>query len=71
MVEVEEEPMDVGPPSEEDFNARTLYFMYKQAPMRFGYVSLILNSFGLQHSLDHPGKAGADRGICECFDWYR
>ncbi len=53
------------PPDDADHTERTMYFLIRQAPIRFNYVVLIINSFGLQHSLDHPTLTGLDKPQCE------
>lgn len=50
---------------EEDHNTRTMYYVIRQAPLRHNYAVLVLNSFGLQHSLDHPSRGGLDKAQCE------
>lgn len=53
-----------APPSDdEDHHRRTLHFITKQAPMRYNYAVLILNSFGLQHAVDFPTRSGLDKGL--------
>lgn len=44
-----------------DHNTRIMVHVVKQAPFRFNYAVLVLNSFGLQQSLDHPRGGGLDR----------
>jgi hypothetical protein len=54
-----------APPDDADHTERTMYFLVRQAPIRFNYAVLILNSFGLQHALDHPTLTGLDKPQCE------
>lgn len=60
-----------GPPPDidEDHNRRTTHFISKQAPLRYNYAVLLLNSFGLQHAVDFPTRSGLDKGIyfSKCF----
>lgn len=44
-----------GPPSEDaDLNTRSIYYITRQAPLRYNYAILVLNSFGLQYALERP-----------------
>lgn len=51
--------------AEVDHARRTMHYMTKQAPLRYNYAVLILNSFGLQHAVDYPMRSGLDKGLCE------
>ena len=53
----------VPPADDEDHHRRTMHFMTKQAPLRYNYAILILNSFGLQHAVDFPARSGLDKGL--------
>lgn len=53
----------VPPADDEDHQRRTLHFLTKQAPVRYNYAVLILNSFGLQHAVDFPLRGGLHKGI--------
>lgn len=53
----------VPPAEDEDHHRRTLHFITKQAPIRYNYAVLILNSFGLQHAVDFPLRSGLDKGL--------
>lgn len=52
-----------APADDEDHDRRTMHFITKQAPLRFNYAVLLLNSFGLQHSIDFPKRSGMDKGL--------
>lgn len=44
-----------GPPDEDaDLNTRSMYYIARQAPLRYNYALLVLNSFGLQYALERP-----------------
>jgi hypothetical protein len=53
----------IPPADDEDHQRRTLHFLTKQAPIRYNYAVLILNSFGLQHAVDFPLRSGLDKGV--------
>lgn len=53
-----------APPESADYVQRALYFLIRQGPVRFHYAVLLLNSFGLQHSLDHPARTGLEKPGC-------
>lgn len=55
----------VPPPDAADHGERTMFFLVRQAPIRFNYAALVINSFGLQHSVDHPMLTGHDKPMCE------
>ncbi|WFD29652.1 hypothetical protein MSPP1_000662 [Malassezia sp. CBS 17886] len=46
---------DAGPPSDDaDLTTRSMYYIARQAPLRYNYAVLVLNSFGLQYTLERP-----------------
>ncbi|PWN36324.1 uncharacterized protein FA14DRAFT_114933, partial [Meira miltonrushii] len=51
------------PSIDADHDRRTMHFITKQAPLRYNYAVLLLNSFGLQHAMDFPKRSGMDKGI--------
>lgn len=54
---------EAGPPSEDaDLSTRSMYYITRQAPLRYNYAVLVLNSFGLQYALERPSDgASADK----------
>lgn len=52
-----------APSIDVDHDRRTMHFITKQAPLRYNYAVLLLNSFGLQHAMDFPKRSGMDKGI--------
>ncbi|PWN41980.1 hypothetical protein IE81DRAFT_323983 [Ceraceosorus guamensis] len=52
------------PAEDTDHHKRTMHFITKQAPLRYHYAVLVINSFGLQHAVDFPRRSGLDKG------WY-
>ncbi|SPO36640.1 uncharacterized protein PSFLO_02111 [Pseudozyma flocculosa] len=52
---------DKAADDELDHNTRLMVYVIKQAPMRFNHAVLMLNSFGLQQSLDHGRGPSADK----------
>lgn len=52
-----------APSIDADHDRRTMHFITKQAPLRYNYAVLLLNSFGLQHAMDFPKRSGMDKGI--------
>ncbi|KAL4401562.1 DNA-binding transcription factor [Malassezia pachydermatis] len=44
-----------GPPGDDaDLSTRSMYYIARQAPLRYNYAILVLNSFGLQYALERP-----------------
>ncbi|WFD18320.1 hypothetical protein MCAP1_000521 [Malassezia caprae] len=54
---------EAGPPSDDaDLSTRSMYYIARQAPLRYNYAVLVLNSFGLQYALERPSDgASADK----------
>lgn len=54
---------ETSPPAEDaDLATRSMYYIARQAPLRFNYAVLVLNSFGLQYALERPSDvASADK----------
>lgn len=54
---------EAGPPSDDaDLSTRSMYYITRQAPLRYNYAVLVLNSFGLQYALERPSDgASADK----------
>lgn len=54
---------EAGPPADDaDLATRSMYYIARQAPLRYNYAVLVLNSFGLQYALEHPSDgASADK----------
>ena len=49
-----------GPPGEDvDITTRTMYYIARQAPLRYNYAVLVLNSFGLQYALERPADGAS------------
>ncbi|WFD35633.1 hypothetical protein MCUN1_002491 [Malassezia cuniculi] len=49
-----------GPPGDNaDLITRSIYYIARQAPLRYNYAVLVLNSFGLQCALDRPSNGAA------------
>ena len=54
---------ETSPPAENaDLATRSMYYIARQAPLRYNYAVLVLNSFGLQYALERPSDfASADK----------
>lgn len=54
---------ETNPPAENaDLATRSMYYIARQAPLRYNYAVLVLNSFGLQYALERPSDfASADK----------
>lgn len=49
-----------GPPGDNaDLTTRSIYYIARQAPLRYNYAVLVLNSFGLQCALERPSNGAA------------
>ncbi|WFD42096.1 hypothetical protein MPSI1_000734 [Malassezia psittaci] len=48
------------PPGDDaDMNIRSMYYIARQAPLRYNYAILVLNSFGLQYALERPSDGAS------------
>jgi len=56
---------ETSPPAENaDLATRSMYYIARQAPLRYNYAVLVLNSFGLQYALERPSDfASADKPL--------
>ncbi|WFC94144.1 hypothetical protein MBRA1_000776 [Malassezia brasiliensis] len=49
-----------GPPGDDaDMITRSIYYIARQAPLRYNYAVLVLNSFGLQYALERPSDGAS------------
>lgn len=51
---------EAGPPGDDaDMTTRSMYYIARQAPLRYNYAVLVLNSFGLQYALERPSDGAS------------
>ena len=57
---------EADPPGDNaDLTTRSMYYIARQAPLRYNYAVLVLNSFGLQYALERPADgASVDKPQC-------
>ncbi|PKI83046.1 hypothetical protein MVES1_003096 [Malassezia vespertilionis] len=51
---------EAEPPGDDaDMTTRSMYYIARQAPLRYNYAVLVLNSFGLQYALERPSDGAS------------